>query len=495
MAAPDLEATRERIAGREPVLLVEAPAGYGKTEEAVVAAQRAATALPKGKEVLFLTHTNGARDTFNRRLGRAPAVMKTIHSLAAEIVELYAAPLDLPRPLRPFDDAPGFDAMVRLAIQVLRNRPEVARGLSVRHPLILVDEYQDCTEDQHDLVQLIAAPAESRLRLFGDGLQGIFEFTGAQVVWQDLVKKYPTVHLITPWRWRRHPEMARFLVDARGALLAGEPIDLRRLLRPINLHLWEGPVPEPGQEGHAIECLSTLRRFAQDGTVVLTHYNSHALGLRRRLRGLGSFHEGSDHEPVRAVLQRLAEAEGDPPRLVELLVQAMHDWGTGMTKVYRDQIKDICRPVGVVRGTKTKILPFALLCERLYVEPTVAEWLRCLRRVLDGEHGIASWSVLRGDPLYLLARLRPAADDDVEALLYQQVRARDAVRQAPDKGFMTIHKAKGLEFEAVALPYCAGALFDDDIPSRCRMYVAISRAQSRLHLLVPSADPTPLFRL
>jgi len=57
---------------------------------------------------------------------------------------------------------------------------------------------------------------------------------------------------------------------------------------------------------------------------------------------------------------------------------------------------------------------------------------------------------------------------------------------------MTIHKAKGLEFDAVAIPYCAGSLFADDLPSRSRMYVALSRAQSQLHLLVPAEDPSPL---
>ena len=33
------EAIRERIAGPEPLLLINAPAGYGKTHEAVSAAQ------------------------------------------------------------------------------------------------------------------------------------------------------------------------------------------------------------------------------------------------------------------------------------------------------------------------------------------------------------------------------------------------------------------------------------------------------------------------
>jgi hypothetical protein len=492
MTTTDFAEIRARIAGEEPMLLIEAPAGHGKTEEAVVAADRVAHDLRTGLEVLFLTHTNGARETFNRRLGRSRAVMKTIHSLAADIVDLYAAPLGLPRPLQPIEGKPTFEAMVHHAVDVLRRRPQVARGLAVRHPLILVDEYQDCSRDQHELIQLIAAAGPTRLRLFGDGLQGIFEFTGAQIDWDALGAAHPAVSLTTPWRWKENPDMAAFLIEARAALLAGRPIDLRSPPSCVTVHQWSGPVPGPNQEGHAPACLQALRECCNEVTVVITHHNAHALGLRRKLPGFGAYHEGADHEPARTILEKVRAANGDAPALADLLVKAMHDWGTGMTKAYRDQVSEICTPDGVVTGTKLKILPMARLCERLYEAPDTAEWLRCLRKILDGEHGVESWRVLRGDPIYLLARLHPSDADDPLALLHGEARARDAVRKAPNHGFMTIHKAKGLEFERVAIPYCAGSLFTDDMPSRCRMYVAISRAQSHLHLLIPNEDPTPL---
>jgi hypothetical protein len=82
----------------------------------------------------------------------------------------------------------------------------------------------------------------------------------------------------------------------------------------------------------------------------------------------------------------------------------------------------------------------------------VAQWLRCIRKVLDDDHGVDGWRILRGDQLYLLSRLRPGPEDD------------------------------------------ASALFGDDLPSRRRMYVAISRAQRRIHFLIPENDPTPLLR-
>lgn len=421
--------------------------------------------------------------------------MKTIHSLAAELVELYATPFGLPRPLDPFHGRPTFKDMIGLADEVLRRRPEVALGLAARHPVILVDEYQDCDENQHALIQQIATAAPIRLRLFGDDLQAIYDFAGVPVDFAAMLERSPTVRLSTPWRWQDQEKMGAFVVEARRALLAGEPVDLTNPPGCVTVVRWDGDVPGPGQEGFVPECIDALRHCLHEGTVALTHHNVHALGLRKRLPGNGPYHEGADHEPARVLLDQVIAAKGDYRQLAALLVKAMTDWGQGMTKGYRDQAQEICTVDGVEIGAKKKIIAFSHLCEALHAEPTVAQWLRCIRKILDGEHGVEGWRVLRGDQLYLLSRLRPGPEDDASALLHTEARARDAIRAAPKSGFMVIHKAKGLEFDAVAIPYCAGALFQDDLPSRRRLYVAISRAQERIHFLVPTSDPTPLVRL
>jgi DNA helicase-2/ATP-dependent DNA helicase PcrA len=474
---------------------VDAPAGHGKTEQAVRAAVRAAASLPGGCEVLFLTHTNAARTTFNQRLGRMPAAMKTIHCLAGEIVDLYAGPLGLPRPLQPVNGLPTFDAMVGLAVDILGRRPEVARGLALRHPLILVDEYQDCSVDQAALVWAIAGAAPTRLRLFGDDLQAIFEFTGSQVDWGDLTASHPSVALETPWRWSRQPAMGRFLLEARRALLAGNPVDLRAVPACVTVRRWAGDVPSPHQEGHADSCLAFVREHKRFNPMVLTLNNSNALGLRKKLAGFGSYHEGSDHDAARKVLAEVDSAAGDARELILLLVRTMHQWGTGMTKPYRDQAEEVFRGDGATLGAKKKLAEFAQMAGALYTDPSTATWLACIRKVVGGAHGVPGWKVLRGDPLFLLASVRPSPDRDSATLLHEAARARDAVRRNPGKGFMTVHKAKGLEFGTVVIPYCAGSHFPDDIPHRRRIYVAMSRAQSRLVLLVPENDPTPLLRL
>jgi len=64
--------------------------------------------------------------------------------------------------------------------------------------------------------------------------------------------------------------------------------------------------------------------------------------------------------------------------------------------------------------------------------------------------------------------------------------------QPPDKAISTIHKAKGLECKNVIIMPCDAKSFPDNQISRCLLYVAMSRASSRLMLVIPRASPSPL---
>ena len=64
-------------------------------------------------------------------------------------------------------------------------------------------------------------------------------------------------------------------------------------------------------------------------------------------------------------------------------------------------------------------------------------------------------------------------------------------RSLPPRVVSTIHKAKGLECPSVMLIPCDKA-FANTYYSRCRLYVALSRASHGLTLVVPSKDGSPL---
>lgn len=65
----------------------------------------------------------------------------------------------------------------------------------------------------------------------------------------------------------------------------------------------------------------------------------------------------------------------------------------------------------------------------------------------------------------------------------------------PPQAISTVHKAKGLECGAVLLVGCDASQFPDTPQGRALLYVALSRATSKLMIVVPRSSPSPLFQL
>jgi hypothetical protein len=84
--------------------------------------------------------------------------------------------------------------------------------------------------------------------------------------------------------------------------------------------------------------------------------------------------------------------------------------------------------------------------------------------------------------------------DTVERGLTEISHYRTFSRPKPhDRSISTIHKAKGLECESVLLIPCDSKTFPDNEDSRCLLYVALTRAKSKLVLVVSRKNPSPLF--
>ncbi len=77
-------------------------------------------------------------------------------------------------------DLVDFDGLVELAGAVLRDDPAAAAGLRARWPRISVDEYQDIDPAQYELLRLISGDGAG-LTAIGDPDQAIYRFRGADV--------------------------------------------------------------------------------------------------------------------------------------------------------------------------------------------------------------------------------------------------------------------------------------------------------------------------
>ena len=115
----------------------------------------------------------------------------------------------------------------RATIALLRHR--VMRDVLERsYSGVYVDEYQDCSMPQHEIV--VALSEILPCRLLGDPMQGIFDFAEPTVDWRrDIVPYFERLpDLATPHRWLTvNPELGRWLAEARSRLILGSPINLR----------------------------------------------------------------------------------------------------------------------------------------------------------------------------------------------------------------------------------------------------------------------------
>jgi DNA helicase-2/ATP-dependent DNA helicase PcrA len=73
-----------------------------------------------------------------------------------------------------------FSTIIYGAYQLLRDHPAIAVSLCARYPWFLIDEFQDTTELQIEILRLLHATGRSKFFAVGDLAQSIFGFTGAR---------------------------------------------------------------------------------------------------------------------------------------------------------------------------------------------------------------------------------------------------------------------------------------------------------------------------
>jgi DNA helicase-2/ATP-dependent DNA helicase PcrA len=204
-----------------------APAGFGKTHLIAEALKHTPA------RDLILTHTYAGVNALRNKL-RALGVSSRsyrIDTIAAWALRLCLSyPQNADWTIEEPEGAQWRDLYLRCAS--LLGLPFVKRILRASYSAVYVDEYQDCAASQHELVLRLADTLP--IRLLGDPLQGIFDFTAEAAVDWSL---HVTPHfeqlgaLDTPWRWRNvgADALGQWLTAVRHQLEAGAPISLDEL--------------------------------------------------------------------------------------------------------------------------------------------------------------------------------------------------------------------------------------------------------------------------
>lgn len=195
----------------KPLVIIEAPAGCGKTYQGASLARRAAEGFSKGR-ALILTHTHAACAVFAKETKAAHrnVEIRTIDSLLVRIAAAYHKSLKLPADPSTWarqQGESGFQKLGGLVANLVTQQPMIASALSDRYPIVIADEHQDSTTDQHDVVMALHA-AGSRLRIFGDPMQRIYgrhtdkAIAADRARWETLKSAGTAGQLSYPHRWK-----------------------------------------------------------------------------------------------------------------------------------------------------------------------------------------------------------------------------------------------------------------------------------------------------
>jgi DNA helicase-2/ATP-dependent DNA helicase PcrA len=380
----------------------------------------------------------------------------------------------------------------------------IARSIARRHPIVVCDEPQDSSGDQHAVVAAVLAQG-GRVRIFGDPLQKIFkeeevEDSFGPCDWENLKGSADSFEeLDHPHRWETGcRDLGQWVLRARMALKSGAPIDLRPAARPTSVQV---AFAEDTAEAHDQYRLSDddrepIDRFVRrhGSLLILTRRNALARGIRAFFNREIPLWEGHTRDALHVLVQAVHENAGDPATLARAVIVFMGDIGVGFSpSAFGDALLREATE-GCVAKRRGKPAQIQQLARCLVEDPThrgVSNLLKQLAGLRREEAAFNGIKIDHNREYWEAVHL--GHFESAEVGLSEMTHRRTYVPpRMPDRSISNIHKAKGLECRHAVVMPCSRATFPNTELARRLLYVAISRASHKLFIVASVRDPSPL---
>ena len=420
-------------------------------------------------------------------------------------------------------NAVDFDDLMVLPIDLLRMHPEVCALWRQRTRHFLVDEYQDSSRIQYEWLRLLV-PADGNLTVVGDDDQSIYGWRGAEV--KNLFQLQTDYPELTVIRLEENYRSTGSILQAANSLIAKNGSRLGKNLRANIGHgkpvrIWEAPNPD--EEARRLAGDIRARRATSDikwdGFAVLYRSSYQARSVEMALReanipyhvsGGPSFFDRSEVQDLLSYLRLIANFDDDLAfmRAISRPRRGIGDKALGelsdFARAKRCSLLNACLHEGLNHSRGDSLRQFGELLvsldfrfqndgageafDELLLQSRLEAAIRA--EAVDSEMAerrmgnlmeLRRWWMMHAEAggsltefLQHIFLLADKQDDDPSG----QVR------------LMTVHAAKGLEFDHVYIigmeegifPH-RNALEEDRLEEERRlMYVAMTRARYRLTL-------------
>jgi len=481
------------------LVVVEAPGGCGKTFQGAALAADVSPTLGAGR-LLILTHTHAACDVFgDRTKGLSGLEIRTIDSLIGQIADAYPEPGLIAGAL------PDYDRNSRWAAGLLKRRPFIADMLARRYPMVVCDEHQDASAEQHAVIESLHG-AGARVRAFFDPMQRIYGAGATEAQGHADDSRLAAFRaaadvaesLDFPHRWTGGgEELGRWILEGRTTLAAGGKLRLTgKLPRGLKIVFADNTA----QRNLGFQLAPQDQRPLDPAfkgvqpLLILSHHNETVQAIRAFLGRSMPIWEGHTRSALPTLVQSLAACD-DAAAVAKAAVAFVQAVCTGFSDSqfatrFRDEVASGC-----AKPARGKPALIQSLARRIVEQPNhggVGTFLQDLQRATKFQTEFASVHI--DYPREFWEAVRLGAATDPQAGLAQQSRHNAHTRRLPPpRAVSTIHKAKGLEAPNVVIMPCDGTTFREK--DRRLLYVAISRASRNLTLVVSRSNPSPIIEV
>ncbi|OLP64858.1 putative ATP-dependent DNA helicase YjcD [Bacillus pumilus] len=418
-----------------------------------------------------------------------------------------------------------FDDMAIACLQMLTEQPELLKKYQERFKYILVDEFQDINPVQYQLIRLLAGESE-QLFCVGDDDQAIYAFRGSNPAFILHFKQdYPSAHIIhLHANYRSH----HTIVASADAVIRKNQHRYAKTLKAVRTEKLPPTLFYPyDEEEEATMIVADIQEKIKNGAkpndfCVLFRTNTGGRAIYERLHqsaipyqtdtGVKAFYSRRVVRVLLAFLS-LSQDTDDVPAMKQLLPVFFLKQQT-LNTLKALTITEDCSMVEAL-GKLTDIQPFQR--KKLQSIVPLFRTLRTLKpsdavSFIEQKMGLGDYLKKRVSDTNVLEKgaddvrdVKTAAKrfETIEDFLSHAEHMKSAEKEKTDAHgvqLMTIHRAKGLEFQTVYITCVVdGALPHDFALDELRqgeeeateeerrlLYVAMTRAEQSLYLSVPS---------
>ncbi|EPH2850710.1 ATP-dependent helicase [Serratia nevei] len=506
-----LEPNAKRAAkARKRCLALTAGPGAGKTE---MLAQRADFLLRTGicrypKRILAISFKVDASRNLKERVERrcGPELASrfdsyTFHAFAKRILDRFRTVLtgedaiDADYTIVDKKNGPSrtqieFSDLVPLAIQILRRSIIARNAIRQTYSDVFLDEFQDCTNLQYDLIKLAFQGTSIRLTAVGDTKQKIMAWAGAlDGIFQTFVNDFNAIPLNMYRNFRSKPQLLRVQNE------------IIRTLDPASV------MPDEKFDGDEGEVYAWRFEDSQSEAIYLADLISGWINTEKLPPAEIAVLVSKQLDLYAEHLMAELEARGIPYRNEQQLQDITVEPAARLIVDYLSCLYGKREPKAWIR-LMNQLIPFADEEIQSSMRKDLDQLIKKQRRqVSDAKKTDVPFS---GWWKFVIAFLDYIGSDTIIALSpdYESPkRLVDVVREtktridklleiesdlplalgrfADDQAvrILTIHKSKGLEFDSVIIMAVENEIFfGDEDANRCAFFVGVSRAKRRLVL-------------